>query len=59
MEKTINAAIEFARKYGMVVEEIDDVRQVRVTYPSGESRVLEGDDAKTPHIIIDMTCNLF
>jgi hypothetical protein len=57
MEKT-NAAIEFARKHGMVVEEVGDGR-LRVAYPSGESRVLERDDAKAPHIIIYMTCNLF
>ena len=58
MEKTLEAAIEFARKHGMTVEDVGD-RRLKVTYPSGEHRVLDRDNSDTPHIITDMTCNLF
>ena len=57
MEKTINAAIEFARKHGMVVEEVGD-RRLRVAYPSGEHQVLNRDNIETPRIITNMTCRM-
>lgn len=57
MGKTLDEAIAFARKHGMTVEEVGD-RRIRVTYPSGEYRVMGRDDADTPKQIIDMTCNL-
>lgn len=58
MEKTLNDAIEFARKHGMTIDEVGD-RRLKVMYPSGEFRIMSRDCSDTPRIIADMACNLF